>query len=295
MQGPSKTFLIRGGVATIIVAGILVSQTHWATHLFDKKPAPKIPLDPNTTIGDVIEKDTNGNGISDWEERLWGLDPTVLYTNGVPNAQLIAAKKKASVNSDTIAPPTPVDKLARDLYTLTVALGTDQTLDTSGLANAASAIANHVATPIFNLTYTSSQIKTTKTTKASLSAYQTSLKKTLTPYEDASPGIEIVINALQTGDYSQLPDLARATTQYATVAKTMKGMTVPIGLLQYHLDIINGLAGMSKAFVYLQNLDTNGLDALSGITLYQGYNTSYTKAIIGLSNYLKTYGILSSI
>ncbi|MBY0329001.1 hypothetical protein K2Q02_02830, partial [Patescibacteria group bacterium] len=68
---PSKQFLIRGGIATGIVTLILIVQTEWFLGLFNKKPQQ---IDPNITIGDAIAKDSNGNGIPDWEERRLGQD-----------------------------------------------------------------------------------------------------------------------------------------------------------------------------------------------------------------------------
>src|SRR5690348_17285703 len=100
---PSKQFLIRGGIATGIVALILIVQTDWFRALFNKPPLP--PTTSDKTVGEFIAKDSNGNGIADWEEKLWGLDPTALYTNGVPNKQIIEEKKHALGVSDKNAEP----------------------------------------------------------------------------------------------------------------------------------------------------------------------------------------------
>ncbi len=42
---PSKQFLIRGGMATLIVAIILIVQTDWFRALFNKPPLPPLVSD----------------------------------------------------------------------------------------------------------------------------------------------------------------------------------------------------------------------------------------------------------
>lgn len=294
-NGPSKKFLIRGGIATLIVVTLLVVQTNWFKALFTKKAPTKIAVNPNTTIGELVEKDTNGNGISDWEERLWGLDPAVLYTNGVSNKQIIEEKKRSLAGNDApTETPSKIDKLAQDLYALSTALGETTAANTSALQNAAGSIAKTIPIETFDNTYTSDELKTTKTTEATLHTYQTTVTKALSKYTDTEAGMNIVIQALESGDYSGLSALGDTANVYAAAAKTLKGVTVPIGILQYHLNIMNGLAGMSKSFVYLENLDTDGLDALSGIALYKTYNELFTTATQNLNQYLQRYGIITS-
>ena len=87
---PSKKFLVV--VMTIVVIIILF--------LIIKKVIPLIKFKkggPNgeqitMTVGDLIQKDGNSNGIADWEEYLWGLDPN---TNGPENKEFILAKKNS--------------------------------------------------------------------------------------------------------------------------------------------------------------------------------------------------------
>ena len=44
----------------------------------------------NIPIGNLINKDTDGDGIFDWEEPLWGLDPTKKETTpGIPDGTLV--------------------------------------------------------------------------------------------------------------------------------------------------------------------------------------------------------------
>lgn len=291
---PSKTFLIRGGIATGVVAVILMSQTNWFHTLFHKKGAAPLALSPDTTLGDLVQKDSNGNGIPDWQERLWGLDPTTLYTNGTPNASVIAQKQKAAGVSATISGSSEnnTDKLARDLFALSTTLGANQSVDDSTLASVAGELGRQITIDINTSTYKSSDIHTIPTTATSLRTYRTRLQTTLTKYGADAPNIEIVLSALEKGDFSNLEQLSAAATQYASVAKSLKSIPVPIGVAAFHLDIMNGFAGMAKSFVYLKDIDTDGLDALSGLAVYKNYSQLFSNAVTNLNEYLAKYDIL---
>jgi hypothetical protein len=289
---PSRTFIIRGGIATLILAIILVSQTVWFKGLFHKKAAAGIPLDPNATVGDVVTKDSNGNGIPDWQERLWGLDPSQLYTNGVPNATIIAQKQKAA-GIDNIADPTnSTDKLARDLFALSLTLGSNDTVDDATLQSVAGELGKKITVDINTSTYTLRDIKTVKTTPTSLRTYRAALDTTLAKYGADDPNITLVIDALENGDYSNLSGLDAASKQYASVAADLKKIPVPVGAAGYHLDIMNGFAGMAKSFVYMEDLGTDGLSALSGLAVYKNFSQLFVNAENNLADYLSKYGIL---
>ena len=68
-NAPSKQFLIRGGIAIAIIAIVLVVQTNWFHNLFHKTKKTDPSALESTSINDITSKDTNGNGVPDWEEK----------------------------------------------------------------------------------------------------------------------------------------------------------------------------------------------------------------------------------
>jgi hypothetical protein len=270
-----------------------VIQTSWFQNLFHKKDAAGIPIDPNATVGDVVTKDSNGNGIPDWQERLWGLDPSQLYTGGVPNATIIAQKQKAAGVPDFASPSeNNTDRLARDLFALSLTLGSNQTVDDSTVQSVASELGKKITIDINTATYKLSDIKTVKTTPASLESYRATLNKTLQSFGPDDPNISVVMDALEQGNYSNLAVLDDASKQYASVAAALKKISVPVGVAGYHLDIMNGFAGMAKSFVYMKDLNTDGLSAISGLAVYKNFSQLFTAAETNLEDYLSKYGIL---
>lgn len=291
---PSRQFIIRGVIAIAIVGIILIVQTNWFLGLFHKKtPAP---VKKSTTVGEITSKDSNGNGIPDWEETLWGLDPTVLYTNGKSNAEIIKEKKQALgvTDSTTGAPTNETDAIAQKLFSITTALSQNDNVDDTSLQQIADQLGSSVNVSNVSNKYSLKDLHTISTSSASLKAYSQSLSTILGKYDLNQEDVTVIINATETGDYSQLPQLTDTGNSYIAIAKDLSKISVPIGVAQYHLDIINSLAGMAASFSYLQQMEDNGTQALVGIALYKTYNIRGENAFYNLQNYLVKYGILSS-
>src|ERR1044072_2206217 len=91
---PSKKFTVVTGIVLIVVAGVLIVSSYFASStIFSRSINKNAPVESSGTVADIITRDTNGNGISDWEETLWGLDPK---GNGEENKKTITAKKAAA-------------------------------------------------------------------------------------------------------------------------------------------------------------------------------------------------------
>jgi len=286
---PSKQFLIRGGIATVIVAIILIVQTEWFLALFNKKPKQ---IDPNLTIGDAIAKDSNSNGIPDWEERLWGLDPTELYTGDMSNKEIIDNKKRAlGLTIEGEEDLNETDRLARQLFSISASLGQEgASLDDMG--NAGAALGNSIEVAYVGNHYSRSDLKTTSTTAAALRAYQQKSSTILKKYAVAQTDFNSIIAAVETGDYSNLSGLTVTAVNYRTISKELAAIPTPIGIAQYHLDIINGLYGMAESFQYIVQLESNAVVGLNGLAIYKEYSTKLDLAALDLNYFLTDYGIL---
>lgn len=76
---PSKNFLkIIGSLITILVIGWLV------LYIWDKGKSIKAPAESSANIqaGEEAQKDTDSDGLKDWEEQLWMTDATLTDTDG---------------------------------------------------------------------------------------------------------------------------------------------------------------------------------------------------------------------
>lgn len=290
---PSKKFLVRGGIATLVLILILIVQTAWFRALFHKKPLPPVTKGGTMTVGGLVTKDTNGNGIADWEEKLWGLDPTVLYTNGVANKQLIEDKKKALgiADSDT-GIENETDLLAKQLFTISTAVGQSDETSSDALKAIGQQLGNDVDLKQITNHYTIANVTTVKTSTASLNAYYNAMSKITNNYKAGSADIDVVISALETGDTSRLPELKDTGASYMALARLLQKVPTPVAIAEQHLALMNGFYGMGQSFSYLLQMDDNGIYGIVGISVYKEYALRADQALSELSDYFVEYGIL---
>jgi hypothetical protein len=291
---PSKKFLIRGGIATGIILIVLIVQADWFRGLFNKSPKNVAVITSNETVGGIIGKDTNGNGIPDWEERLWGLDPTALYTNGVSNKQLIEEKKKSlGVTDSNDGPLNETDILAQQLFSITSAINQSDQNDSGVLSSIGFDMGNSLKFKQVSNRYSLKNVKTTKTNTATLTSYYNSVTKISAKYKDEVAATDILVPALETGDFSEISKLQETANSYIAFSKSLQALTVPTGIVEQHLALINGFYGMADSFQYISQIEDNGVNALAGIAIYKNYALRVDKALLELNDYFFNYGIIN--
>ncbi|MEK7228025.1 MAG: hypothetical protein AAB681_01560 [Patescibacteria group bacterium] len=290
---PSRRFLIRGGVATGIIAIVLVAQTSWFQNIFSKNGTKGIKVDPNMTVGDLVTKDSNGNSIPDWQERLWGLDPTVATTNGVSNKTIIEEKRKSLGGAnDQTGPLNETDILAQQLYGATTALGQTGFISSDNFASIGSNLGKTIELKQATNHYSIKDIGTVKTTASSLKSYFNTMSDIVAKYGDDSAEIDIIVSALESGDYSRMSELSQKAIKYKALSKSLQIIKVPVGVADFHLSIINGLYGIAESFNYIAEAEDNGINALAGIGIYKTYALRTDLALINMHDYLLDYGII---
>jgi hypothetical protein len=288
---PSKKFLIRGGLATGILALILIVQTPWFLGLFSNKKSKEVVVS-TATIGEIVGKDSNGNGIADWEERLWGLDPNVTTTNGVSNLFIIKEKRATLVQNGEIGPLNETDVLAQDLFSLSVALGQEGETNKESIGALAGKLSTQNLKKDTTPRYSIKNIQTTKTTPASLLSYKTSFTQAFKGYDESTQDIEIFLGGIETGNYAQLTNLDNVINQYQQITQKLLSIVVPIGVAEYHLQILNGIDGFSRAFYKMKTFEDNSIVGLVGFAEYRELDTKVEIAVSKLLLYFEQYGII---
>ena len=115
------------------------------------------------TVKEIAQKDSNNNGIPDWEEYLWGLNPN---GNGVKNKELILEKKNALSQSNGNSPTdntTPIsnnEALSREFFAAIISLQQTGSLDDQSMKSISNAIGENIKIEEIKDIYTIDQLTT---------------------------------------------------------------------------------------------------------------------------------------
>src|SRR3989344_2653957 len=94
---PSKKFILiisAGIVLAVVVFVIFFMSSSGENFITGNKSDSALKIE-NQTIVNLIQNDSDGDGIADWEEALWGTDKNKKITfNDMPDATYIENKKK---------------------------------------------------------------------------------------------------------------------------------------------------------------------------------------------------------
>jgi len=244
-------------------------------------------------IGDLINKDGDKDGVLDWEEPLWGLDPTKKETTpGIPDST-VASKLKASqgnveqressLNAENL---TETDKFSRELFS------TVTSLNQSGAMNQATAdqITNSLMEKMKNSApgkvFTLSDIKTTNDNSVTAIKKYVNLVDTLdNNLKKKYPTKGTVAEILQkfvidenNVDVTVLKDLDPNIKQAQEGIIEMLKISAPSDLAQIHLDLINATERVMENLVDFQLFDTDPIVAMSGMSKYEENMNLYTSA-----------------
>lgn len=278
--------MIRAGAAILLVVLIILIKSPWFLSLFKKKKTPT-----SATVGEAIVKDSNGNGIPDWEEALWGLDPTELYTGEMSNREIIENRKKAlglsSEKSDE--PLNESEIIARQLFSVAMSLGQEgASLEEIGAAGAA--MGDEVPVYTTKKKYDHKDVITAKTSVQSIQNYNKARSAIASKYSNDESG-DIIIQIIDHGDFSQVEKLNEYEQIYKSIAEELKKTPVPTAFAQNHLDIMNSFFGMGDSFKYIAQSGDNMIIGMSGFGIYKNYSILYEMATDEIAELLAEYGV----
>ena len=301
---PSREFMSRILLLFVILSIVAVSTSVY-DYFENKKTTKNTGLSKNTirvsddiTVSDIIAKDTNLNGIPDWEESLWGLNPTV---DGQKNKEFIKKKREnitlGNTNNDidNSDPENETDRLAREFFSSFMALKQSNTLNSNAIQNISDSMSKQVGNTDLPDIYTLNQIQTTPTSKASLIKYQSDLEKVTTKYQNADFGNELAImaDAMQNEEPTSAQDLSTIANTYRSMAKDMSKITTPKNVIRDHLELVNSYEKIGTALDKMSEVLDNPIVATTGTVMYARYTKEINQVVESIKTTFIDNGILS--
>lgn len=245
----------------------------------------------NLTVGDLINKDTDGDGVSDWEEGLWATDPTKKDTNGdgTPDGAEIAKRKSDTDGSVKTSGEeeknlTLTDRFGRELFSTVAALNQAGTVDQGAVDKLTTSLTNQIQNPVVRKVFLISDLKTSNDNSIqSFTSYNSSINNIYKKYPINGNAVNILQEFVGGGEnvnigaLSKLDPIIQQTKKF--IDETRK-VSVPSELSQLHLDVINVLERLMENLIDVRFYDTDPVVAMGGMSKFEE-NTSLLQSAIG--------------
>lgn len=284
-------------VKVLISLGVLVLGTSFSLYLYQKSSTTASNQANSlevVTIEDLNNKDGDGDGVKDWEEALWGTDPHKSDSNGtgVSDSEFIAKKRESitgSVVAQRKATGTITDTFSQQLFTSITSLSQSGGYSKDTVDSLAQSTASNLTTPKDVTRYTTNDIKTVVDSPQATVNYKSALKKTGTGLDISSLGNEVnlLAQSINKPKNSELEQkLILISTTYALLGERTARVTVPISILDSHLELVNAYYGLSVAITGLSLLYNDPVQSVQALALYKSETSKLFEATEKISAYL---------
>jgi hypothetical protein len=290
-----------GIVGALVIAGVLIGGAYLLSgnpsSLFDTQTANAEST--QQLLQSYSQKDSDGDGLPDWEEALYGTDPnnphsfSPTLTDGQavaeglikPKFSTTTATSTDATNSDIpgVAPASGsmTDQFAQNLFGQFISQsgGTDPSasdIDTFAQEAMQEEVDNHTHTNKFSL----SDVKVSGTGSQALLTYAAGADSVLAAntVPTAESEVDYFSDAMERNDTSALAKVAAIGNAYTTYANGFSQLSVPSEAQGADLEIINAMSNLGDDITDMSMGNTDPLRAYLGLQQYEIDAPNLTKA-----------------
>lgn len=250
-------------------------------------------------LKDLVNKDTDGDGIVDWEEGLYGLDPTKKETTaGIPDVTAINklkitqgdnVEKTNDKNGDNIENLSKTDQFSRELFAAVAAVSQNGVVDEATIEQMAASLSEKIQNPVVRKIYLTSDIKAINDNGIqAFINYNNALDSIYAKYPIMDYTIlEVLQKFIADGndvDVEALKKLDPIIEQTNKVIEKMAKTSVPQTISIFHLNVINSQERLVENLNDIRLFENDPMIALSGISKYEENAAQLTADINNLAN-----------
>ena len=237
----------------------------------------------NALIGDLVNMDTDGDGVLDWEESLRGTDPTKRNTNDDGTSDFVEIEKLKAAQG--ISEPTwseqnnenltETDKFSREFFSTVVALNQAGVIDAATVDKLGSTLADEVSNSVPRKVFAIKDFKTSGDDKNSIQIYGNALASIFNKHAiniNAGDILEEAITEDGEIDVEVLNKLDPIIKNFNGIINEMSKINVPPYFLSVHLQTINGLEKIAENLADIKLIDKDPLAAMSAMSQYPKNN-----------------------
>ncbi len=257
----------------------------------------------------LTESDTDGDGLKDWVEGLWGLSSVSADTDGdgIGDKDDLEATRKAEEEERTAAflqsyasfasssnDLTATDKLSRALFEQLFAFRSAGISIDENVTNQVSGALN---TNIFDGARPTAEFVTsdkltiiTAASDAEIRIYGNRVGDIMKgPSTEATNELFVFAQFGEANDPAVLLKLLPVANHYETLADELTSVTVPMEIAQAHLDLINSMRQVAVSLRGTATLSTDSLNAILSLQSYAQSSAIFVDATKRIRLYLEDY------
>lgn len=313
-----KLRIVFFGLILVLVISFLASQPNHLRYGYgdtllnsssDRKAQVK-------ALGSINKKDSDGDGLKDWEEELWRTDPNNPDTDGDgtkdgdeidvgrnPNLSgpndvldtsiLSADDKKSSFDGD--GKLTATEKFSQDIfgnYLLKRVSGESLSEDDKNIL-VSSALQNISDLGDYEIKYTTSDINiSADTSDIALKNYGNTLGNIIKKYSfETKSSVLILEDSLENNNPNEIKKLDPVIDGYKNILNDFLEVSAPESATQEHLDTVNALALMTDVIESMRVFYEDPIRALAGLGQYQAGSEMLLDAFQNMKTYFSQNGI----
>ncbi|MEK9181661.1 MAG: hypothetical protein AAB786_01445 [Patescibacteria group bacterium] len=248
----------------------------------------------NEILENLITRDTDLDGVLDWEEGLWGTDPTKKDTNddgvfdGVEIAKLKTAQEDyifdGELGGDTseTGELTETDKFSREFFSTVTTLNQSGVIDQATMDKLGESLAEKIKNSAPRKIFLLSDLKIIE--DGSLQAiknYNNALDNIRKKYPVETNAMDILQKFIvdeNTVDVAVLSELDPIIEQTEKIVNELAKMSIPESIAPLHLDFLNGIERLVENLNDIQLYEVDVILALSAISQYEENITTLESA-----------------
>lgn len=232
----------------------------------------------NESVGELINKDTDKDGVFDWEESLWGTDPSKKDTDGdgVLDNTEIAQLKTDTENQNTTStnkntPQTETEKFSDEFLTTVAALNQSGSLDADTAEKIGASLAENIQKPTQNKIYKLSDLKIiNNNSKEIIQKYKETRDGIYKKYYSDQTALSVLQEFINDEENTAiLLKFDAVANQHKKIIAELVKMQTPESLAATHLALINVSQGMLENVIDFKTLETDPIKAMGAITQYE--------------------------
>jgi len=267
----------------------------------------KLNVVQNVLIKKIYQKDTDGEGLKDWEENLWKTDINNPDTDGDgtnDNDEIIQNRdplkkgpndfiQKNNSNQDENKNLTETDITSRELLLGYLSLKQSGNLTSENEKNLINTIIDKRFNNQKQTTYIVSDIKITKNEdKKILQKFSDDLINILKENSNFESDIIILKKALDNKNEKELLKIDNSIKIYNKIKNSLLKITVPEKISQNYLIILNCLENIIQNSEKIKNTFNDPINSLVGVGEYTKNEKEITDNFLKIGKYLKEKGVI---